>query len=75
LFSASECKSWGNFGMFVANEQSMIEAYDSQYFSAKMITQQWVDPMDAGHSGTQRTPISPRLVGPALVTADALLGP
>ncbi len=75
LFSSSECNSWANYGMFVATPQSKILEYDSQYFSAQILTQQWSEPIDATH---YVFPASTNLVaqsGAALVTSYALLRP
>jgi hypothetical protein len=61
--------------MFVATPQSRILEYDSQYFSAQILTQQWSDPVNATH---YVYPASTNLVaqsGAALVTSYALLRP
>ncbi len=75
LFSSSSCNSWGNFGMFQANNQNRILGYASQYFAARMLTQEWVEPISATHyvypavSGVRATN------GEALVTAYSVLRP
>ncbi len=73
--SSSGCNSWANYGMFVANAESKILEYDSQYFSAKLLTQQWADPVDDAH---YVFPAATNLIAPsgaALVTSYALLRP
>jgi hypothetical protein len=75
LFSASECNSWGNYGMFVASNQSQIEGYDSQFFSAQMLTQQWAEPLDATHYTYFATTNLKATTGESIVTAYALLRP
>ncbi len=74
LYSSSDCNSWANYGMFVATPQNRIVEYDAQYFSGKILTQQWADPVDAAH---YVFPAATNLVqsGSALVTAYALLRP
>lgn len=75
LFSASECNSWGNFGMFEATANSQILGYTSQYFSARLLTQEWAEPVSATHFVY---PANTNLLagnGEALVTSYAVLRP
>lgn len=75
LFSSASCNSWGNFGMFQANDLSKILGYTSQYFSAQMLTQQWAEPLDATHYVYPASSNIPASDGAALVTVYSLLRP
>ena len=75
LFSASECNSWGNFGMFKATNASQILGYTSQYFSAQMLTKEWVEPVNATHYLYPAGSSVRASNGAPLVTAYALLRP
>ena len=75
LFPASGCNSWGNFGMFVADNNSNIHGYDAQYFSAQMLTQQWMEPVDQNASVYPATSTIKDSHGDTLVTSYAVLRP
>ncbi len=75
LFSSSSCNSWGNFGMFEATNQSQVLGYTSQYFSAQMLTEQWVEPIDALHYVYPAESSIKAANGESLVTAYSVLRP
>jgi hypothetical protein len=41
--------SWGSFGMFLVDKDFNITNYNANYFAAQLITQEWVQPVDASH--------------------------
>lgn len=44
------CKnSWGTYHMFMVNKNYEIRQRIAQYFAARLITQEWVQPIDAEH--------------------------
>jgi hypothetical protein len=66
---------WGTLGMFTADPNAIIRAKTAQYFSSQMITQEWSEPVDAGH---QTYPVAIDIVntdGKHLVTAYSVLRP
>jgi hypothetical protein len=44
------CGGWGTFGMFDVDNHYNIEQDVAQYFSAQLLTQEWVQPVDAMHT-------------------------
>lgn len=75
LYPSSECNSWGNFGMFEATGANTIFGYDSQYFAAQVLTQQWAEPVDATHYIYSASTSLPGVSGPPLITSYALMRP
>src|SRR6516225_9845693 len=44
------CKnSWGTYHMFMTDRNYQIKRRTSQFFAAQMLTQEWVQPIDAEH--------------------------
>jgi hypothetical protein len=43
------CGGWGTFGMFNVDANYNIKQDTAQFFSAQMLTQEWVDPVDQVH--------------------------
>jgi hypothetical protein len=67
--------TWGNFAMFTTDEALHIQQPTSQYFAARLVTQEWAQPGDEPH---QLWPAASDLVdsaGRAVVTAYAVHRP
>jgi len=43
------CGGWGTFGMFNVDANYNVTQDTAQFFSAQMLTQEWVDPVDQPH--------------------------
>jgi len=43
------CGGWGTFGMFNVDAHYNVTQDTAQFFSAQMLTQEWVDPVDQSH--------------------------
>jgi hypothetical protein len=43
------CGGWGTFGMFNVDAHYNVTQDTAQFFSAQMLTQEWVDPGDGSH--------------------------
>jgi hypothetical protein len=43
------CGGWGTFGMFNVDANYNVTQDTAQFFSAQMLTQEWVDPVDESH--------------------------
>jgi len=41
--------SWGTFGMFTVDADFRVKQHTSQYFASRLITQEWVQPVDKLH--------------------------
>jgi F5/8 type C domain len=66
----SDCNnSWGSFGMFVIDRDFKITNYNANYFAAQLITQEWVQPVDAMHRVFRATSDARDPFGNLLVTA------
>ena len=70
------CKnSWGTYHMFMVDRNYQIKSPTSQYFAAQLITQEWVQPVDAEHRLFAASSDLKDAQGHVLVTAYALLRP
>ncbi|ABF39435.1 Galactose-binding superfamily protein [Candidatus Koribacter versatilis Ellin345] len=67
--------SWGTYHMFMVDKNYVIQRKTSQYFGAKMLTQEWVQPGDAEHQLFRATSDIKDAAGHTLVTAYPLLRP
>ena len=66
----SDCNnSWGSFGMFLVDHDFNITNYNASYFAAQLITQEWVQPVDAMHRVFRATSDARDPFGNLLVTA------
>ena len=43
------CGGWGTFGMFNVDGNYNVTQDTAQFFSAQMLTQEWLDPVDESH--------------------------
>jgi hypothetical protein len=69
------CGGWGTFGMFNVNADYRVLQVTAQYFAARLLTQQWAQPVDLPH---RLVPAQGSLTdgqGHAIVTAYALQRP
>ncbi|MDQ6766955.1 MAG: discoidin domain-containing protein [Candidatus Eremiobacteraeota bacterium] len=73
--SSSNCTSYGAWGMFAADNNNQIRQRTSQFFAAQLLTQQWVEPIDAAQALYPATSRVIDLRGNQLVTNYALLRP
>ncbi len=70
------CKnSWGTYHMFMVDRNYQIASRTSQYFAAQLLTQEWVQPVDAEHRLFAASSDLKDAQGHVLVTAYALLRP
>jgi len=70
------CKnSWGTYHMFMVGKDYKIRQRISQYFAARLITQEWVEPRDAEHRLFTAASDIKDAEGNVLVTAYAVLRP
>ena len=70
------CKnSWGTYHMFMVDRNYEIKSRTSQYFASQLITQEWVQPVDAEHRLFAASSDLKDARGHALVTAYAVLRP
>jgi F5/8 type C domain-containing protein len=70
------CKnSWGTYHMFMVGKNYEIRQRISQYFAARLITQEWVEPKDAEHRLFTAASDIKDAEGNVLVTAYAVLRP
>jgi hypothetical protein len=44
------CKGWGSYGILQGSQKYAAQAPLSQYFAARVMTQDWAQPVDAPHS-------------------------
>lgn len=70
------CKnSWGTYHMFMTDKDYKIRQRTSQFFAARVITQEWVEPKDEEHQLFAASSDLKDAKGNALVTAYPLLRP
>ena len=70
------CKnSWGTYHMFTVDENYSIRQRTSQFFAAQMMTQKWVQPINAEHRIFEASSDLRDDKGNALVTAYPVLRP
>jgi F5/8 type C domain len=70
------CKnSWGTYHMFMVDKNYEIKSRTSQFFAARLITQEWAQPKDAEHRLFAVSSDVKDAEGHVLVTAYALLRP
>lgn len=67
--------SWGTYHMFMVDDQYEIEEPTSQFFAARLITQEWAQPKDAEHLMYRAISDIKDGQGHLLVTAYALHRP
>jgi hypothetical protein len=67
--------SWGTYHMFMTDKNYEIKQPTSQFFAAKLITQEWAKPTDAEHKLFRASSDTKDAAGHTLVTAYALLRP
>jgi len=67
--------SWGTYHMFMVDKHYQIRQKTSQYFAARLITQEWAQPKDAPHKLFKASGDIKDADGHTLVTAYALLRP
>ena len=67
--------SWGTFGMFTVHADYRVKQYTSQYFASRLITQEWVQPVDKPHQVYPAVSDIKDAKGNTLVTAYALHRP
>jgi hypothetical protein len=69
------CGGWGTFGMFNVDQHYKIKQNTSQFFSAQILAQQWVDPVDQQHLVYPASSNIKDSSGHVLVTAYAVQRP
>ena len=67
--------SWGTYHMFMVDDHYQIRQRTSQFFAAQLITQQWVQPVDAEHRLFVASSDVRDSKGDTLVTAYPVLRP
>jgi hypothetical protein len=67
--------SWGTYHMFMVDKNYEIRQKTSQYFAARLITQEWAEPKDAEHKLFKASSDIKDDQGHTLVTSYALLRP
>jgi hypothetical protein len=67
--------SWGTYHMFMVDKNYEIRQRTSQFFAAKLITQEWAQPIDAAHKLFKASSDVKDSDGHTLVTAYPLLRP
>jgi hypothetical protein len=67
--------SWGTYHMFMVDDHYQIRQKTSQYYAARMITQEWAQPGDGEHRQYLATSDVKDSEGQVLVTAYALQRP
>jgi hypothetical protein len=67
--------SWGTYHMFMVDKDYQIKTPTSQFFAAKLITQEWAEPKDADHRLFTASSDMRDADGNILVTAYPLLRP
>lgn len=72
---ANCANSWGTYHMFMVNGEYEIRQRTSQYFAAQLITQEWVESLDAQHELFRAASDIKDGQGHMLVTAYAVLRP
>jgi hypothetical protein len=67
--------SWGTYHMFMVDKDYQIKTPTSQFFAAKLMTQEWAEPKDANHRLFTASSDVRDAEGNTLVTAYPLLRP
>jgi hypothetical protein len=67
--------SWGTYHLFMVNDRYEIEQPTAQFFATQLITQKWVQPIDAEHQQYLASSDVKDSQGHTLVTAYALYRP
>jgi hypothetical protein len=67
--------SWGTYHLFMADQNYEIKQPTSQFFAAQLLTQEWVQPIDAQHQVFNATSDVKDGKGNLLVTAYAVKRP
>jgi hypothetical protein len=67
--------SWGSFGLFNVDADFQVKGYFAQYFASQLLTQEWVQPVDAEHRVFRASSDVRDASGNVLVTAYALERP
>jgi hypothetical protein len=67
--------SWGTYHMFMVDDHYQIRERTSQYYAARLMTQEWVQPVDADHQLFVASSDLRDEKGHTLVTAYPLLRP
>jgi len=67
--------SWGTYHMFMVDEHYQIKQPTSQYYAAKLLTQEWAQPVDAKHRLFRASSDVKDQQGHVLVTAYPLERP
>jgi hypothetical protein len=67
--------SWGTYHMFMVDEKYQIKTPTSQYFAARLLTQEWAQPVDAKHRLFTASSDVKDAEGHVLVTAYPLQRP
>jgi len=67
--------SWGTYHMFMVDKDYQIKTPTSQFFAAKLMTQEWAEPKDADHRLFTASSDVRDEEGSSLVTAYPLLRP
>ncbi len=67
--------SWGTYHMFMVDQNYEIKSRTSQFFAAQLLTQEWVQPVDAEHRIFPAASDIKDAEGHVLVTAYAVLRP
>ena len=67
--------SWGTYHMFMVDDRYQIRQRTSQYYAARLITQEWAKPVDADHQLFVASSDVRDEKGHVLVTAYPLLRP
>ena len=67
--------SWGTYHMFMVDRNYQIRQRTSQFFAAQLLTQEWVQPVDAQHRVFKASTDIRDADGDVLVTAYAILRP
>ncbi len=67
--------SWGTYHMFTVDQNYQIQQPTSQYYAARLITQEWVEPKDAEHRLFAAASDVKDSEGHVLVTAYAVFRP
>lgn len=69
------CGGWGTFGMFQADNNYHVKQVTAQYFAARLLTQEWAEPVDRTHQVYRSKSDVKDGKGNVLVTSYALLRP
>jgi hypothetical protein len=67
--------SYGSFGLFNVGEDLQVKGYLAQYFASRLVTLEWVQPVDAAHRVFRASSDIRDASGNVLVTAYALKRP